>query len=126
MPSKITTERDHAIMDLKALIKPGDKVYTILRHRAASGMFRVIDLFVIKNDEPVSITWAACKATGSTYNRRHEGMAAPGCGLDVGFEAVYNIGRALWENGDGKYKTGRNGMSGPETDGGYLLRQVWL
>src|SRR5688572_7990389 len=40
-------ERDEAAAELRKLLKPGDTVYTILRHRAASGMFRVIDLVII-------------------------------------------------------------------------------
>lgn len=44
---KITpAERQEAVASLLELIKPGDTVYTILRHCAASGAFRVIDLVI--------------------------------------------------------------------------------
>ena len=36
-------ERDEAIANLREILKPGDTVYTILRHVSKSGMSRVID-----------------------------------------------------------------------------------
>lgn len=35
-----------ALATLRTMLKPGDTVYCVLRHRAASGMFRVIDLVI--------------------------------------------------------------------------------
>jgi len=40
-------QKAEALATLRKLIKPGDTVYCVLRHRASSGMFRVIDLVVI-------------------------------------------------------------------------------
>lgn len=119
-------EQEEARAELRKILNPGDTVYTVLRHRSASGMSRVIDFFVFRKNEPLRLTWSIGKAADYSYNRKYEGLAVGGCGMDMGFSVVYNLGRALWPNGDGKYKTGRNGMTGPETDGGYLLNQRWL
>jgi hypothetical protein len=57
---------------------------------------------------------------------KREGLRVSGCGMDMGFDIVYNLGRFLFPKGDGKTVTGRNGDTKPETDGGYLLKQEWL
>jgi hypothetical protein len=107
-----------ACNSLREFIAPGGTVYTRLNHRARSGMMRVIDLFVIQDNEPRRITWTVCQALGKTYNRKHEGLKMSGCGMDMGFYAVYRLGHALWPNGT------RNGEA--ESDGGYALKQRWL
>lgn len=44
-------EKTAAAATLRKLLKPGDTVYTILRHRNSAGTFRVIDLVVIDRDQ---------------------------------------------------------------------------
>ena len=114
-------ERAEAIADLLKLLKPGDTVYTRIDHVARSGMMRVIDLFIIRDNEPHCITWQVCKAVDRKYNRRHEGLEANGCGMDMCFDAVYRLGRALWPNGTDKPHGTRNGQ--PDMAGGYTLKQ---
>ena len=125
-------ERQEAIKDLKKYLKPGTKVYTVLRHCSRSGMLRVIDLYIWKRNEKLRITWGACKATGSTYNIKHEGMTMGGCGMDMGFAAVYHLSSALFPKGfipakAGK-RYGRNGSDANERDrdGGYALEHEWI
>jgi hypothetical protein len=132
------TERDEALADLRALIQPGETVYTVLRHVARSGMYRVVDLFVMRGNEPRRITWSACKAAGFKYDRRHEGAAMGGCGTDMGFEAVYNLSRVLFADGfeccgedrcpSNDHTNGDRNYSPDHvhTDPGYALRQRWL
>lgn len=126
MSIKDIRARNEAITSLKELIKPGDTVYTVLRHKSASGMRRFLDVFVIKYGEPLRITCGVGIAADYSYNRKHEALTVDGCGMDVGFGLVYKLSATMWPGGDGSYKTGRNGMSGPETDGGYLLKHRWL
>lgn len=45
--TKRETERQEAIQHLRELIKPGDKVYTVLRHVSRSGMTRGIDVYYV-------------------------------------------------------------------------------
>ncbi|OAM89712.1 hypothetical protein OH491_16465 [Termitidicoccus mucosus] len=88
-------DREQAIGYLKESLRPGDTVYVILRHVSKSGMSRLIDLYLIKNGRPFRITWTAAKALELTYDRRQESLRINGCGTDVGFEAVYNLGWAV-------------------------------
>ena len=113
-----------ACNSLREFIAPGTTVYTSLNHCARSGMMRVIDLFVIQDNEPRRITWTVCQALGETYNRKHEGLKMSGCGMDMGFEAAYRLGHALWPNGTDKPHGTRNGEA--DSDGGYALKQRWL
>lgn len=102
MSTKISTqERDKAREDLRAFVKPGMTVYTILRHRARSGMFRVIDVQVIEDNEPRWVGFLAHKATGIGYDREREGLRLSGCGMDMGFHVVYELSHALYSEGFG-------------------------
>ncbi len=43
------------------------------------------------------------------------------------YRAIYYVlGDKLYPNGDGKTVTGRNGDTKAETDGGYLIKHIWL
>jgi hypothetical protein len=53
-----------------------------------------------------------------------DGITIGGCGMDMGFELVYQLGYALWPNGTPAPHGTRNGE--PDTNGGYALRQRWL
>ena len=99
MPTITTAQRDEARATLRTMLKPGATIHTKLNHVSRSGMMRVIDLFVIEEGELRRITWLACRATATTYNEKHEGMRMDGCGMDMGFAAVYNLGRTLWPDG---------------------------
>lgn len=116
-----TDKRTEARAQLREMLQPGQTVYTVIRHVSASGMMRVIDLFTIKDNEPQRITWLACEATGAPYNRKHEGMRMDGCGMDMCFAAVYNLGSAIWPQGTPSPHGRRNGQ--PDSAGGYALKQ---
>lgn len=117
-------DKMEALSDLRAMLKPGDTIYTRLKHVSRSGMMRVIDLFVIRDNEPMHITWLACEATGTAYHDKHDGMRMDGCGMDMGFAAVYHLGRVLWPNGTPEPHGTRNGE--PDRDGGYALKHRWM
>jgi hypothetical protein len=152
-PSKQQTERDEAIKELRAMLKPGDTVNTVLRHCSASGMSRVIDLVIVyrrvddeyplKPDgsrdynakpkkkrgpaEVRSIGWWAARAMGDTFDRDRHGIKISGAGMDMGFALVYNLGRTLFPRGFKVKGRGRNGdTSGHDNDGGYALNHRWL
>lgn len=59
-------ESEQALERLREMIKPGDTIYTILRHRAKSGMYRAIDLYLLNcvNGKPERhcISWTAAKS----------------------------------------------------------------
>jgi hypothetical protein len=150
------SERSEAIAQLRKLLKPGDTVYTILRHCSASGMSRVIDLAVpvkeYRDEYPpkpaevaeypgqsdydakprrvyvglriCSIGWLAAKAMDDRFDPDRYGIKIGGCGQDMGFSLVYNLGATLWPKGTRKPHSTRNGE--PDTAGGYALNHKWI
>ena len=80
------TEKLEAIAKLRDMIKPGDTVYTVLRHVTASGMRRSIDAYIIRNNEPVWLSYWAGKAIGYKADNKRGGLILNGCGTDMGFE----------------------------------------
>lgn len=122
-PEKRKTEREIVIEELRRVIKPGDTIYTIVRHVSRSGMSRVIDVYRIVDSEPVRFSWSAAKALDWTYDKRHEGIRVGGCGMDMCFHTVYSLSRVLFPKGFKVDGVGRNGdTSGHDNDGGYALK----
>jgi len=119
------------------ILNPGDTIYTNILHVSRSGMYRVISLHVVKDNQLVNISWNAAKLLEG-YDEKHNGCKASGCGMDMGFHLVYNLGYALFPNGF--TCTGKNCPSNdhrnkpyPECDGkmlhtsgGYAFDQSWV
>ena len=105
-------------------LNAGDTVYCMLRHVSASGMSRSIDFCLIKNDRPLWITGLVADLLGLKRSNSGEGVTIKGCGMDMGFATVYDLGKALWPNGTPEPHGTRNGE--PDSDGGYALKQAWL
>ena len=152
--SKATKEeKARAVERLRAILKPGDTVYCILRHRSASGMSRVIEFIAIKDNRPRRLSGYISTALDMPYHRDHDGVKVRGCGMDMDFHVVYNLDRALFPDGygvmgemptgheirpetealakrafdKGALFYGRNGdPSGWDSDGGYALKSEWL
>lgn len=131
------TEKEEARAELLKVLSPGDTVYTILRHVSASGMTRHIDVYTIQDNKPFYLTAYVSKLCGIRRlgpNASRWSLVVGGCGMDMGFHVVYTLGRALWPDGaasaihraDKSFTRSRNGDTGPETDGGYMLRHEWL
>ncbi len=132
-------ERAAARARLLEWIKPGDSIHCILRHRAASGMFRVIQLVKLDcNGRQLYLGWTAATAMDDRYDDDREGIAVSGAGMDMGFHLVYNLGRTLWPDGyrcSGArcHSNDHNNAPYPKRagrmkhrDGGYALQSVWL
>jgi hypothetical protein len=117
------SERADACAKLRTILSPGDTVYTMLNHVSRSGMMRSISLYVVKDGENVYLTGYAARALGEKRDR-YDGISMPGCGMDMGFALVYNLGCTLWPHGTPKPHGRRNGE--PDSDGGYALKQRWL
>ena len=119
-------EKIELLKETKNILNKGNrKVYCILRHVSSSGMSRRISFYTIIKNEPIWLDYKIEKILG--YKRSNKvGLKVSGCGMDMGFSVVYDLGDALWPKGDGKTITGRNGSKTPETDGGYLLKHIWI
>jgi hypothetical protein len=114
----IRKRREYAIKQLREILKAGDTVYTVLRHVSASGMTRRIDLYTIKDNAPRFLTGYAAHAIGWKWGEK-AGLVVGGCGMDMGFHAVYTLSRTLFPEG---FDDGRD----QSRDGGYALRHEWL
>jgi hypothetical protein len=136
-------ERDEYRAKLREMLKPGDTLHTVLRSRARSGMYRTVDVYRLENGkdgkEPdlFRLTYWIAKAAGLKYDDKHEAIGISGCGMDVGFEVVYSLGRSLWPNGvpcagerchSNDHANGDRDRETPHThgDGGYALAQRWI
>lgn len=137
-------ERDEAIAKLREWIKPGDTVYTVLDHVSSSGMSRHIRVVLLSCEGGRTVdlhpNWAVGKALGLKHAKRHgreqDALVVGGCGMDMGFHLVHNLGYVLYpdgydcvgegcpsndhSNGDRDYTPHRHG------EGGYALRHRWL
>lgn len=144
-------EHTEALEQLRKWLKPGDTVYTILRHASSSGMSREIGLVIFRDGVDLHPNYSASRVTGYRQGKR-DGLIVGGCGMDMGFALVYDLSRRLFPEGFGmegerngkkrrpatqeeaarmvaegwKFR-GRNGdTSGWDTDGGYALNHRWL
>lgn len=139
--------RQQYLADLRKQLKPGDKVYSVVRSVSGSGMSRALDLYYIRDNQLRRITHAVAVVTGWPQNDHGE-LKVSGCGMDMCFHTVYTLSHYLFPDGFGiegkdalgrvirpstKAKAakavakgfvfrGRNGdSSGWDNDGGYAL-----
>jgi hypothetical protein len=127
MSKKETEEKEKARGTLLEMVKPGDTIYTVLRHVSRSGMQRSISLFTNGEEGPFDITYFAARVLGGRVDQKNGGIKVGGCGMDMGFHIVYNLSYCLFPEGFKVEGIGRNGdTSGWDTDGGYALKHRWL
>lgn len=151
MASATRTERDEAIEKLHEILKPGDTVHTVVTHVARSGMSRSIRAIVVKDNEPIDISWLVARLGIGRMDRDNGGVRMTGAGMDMGFALVYDLSYHLFpggfgcigercpsndhSNGDRDYTPHMNGAPNTFTpgyvghwhrDGGYALRHRWL
>ena len=128
--SERLAEIEQARARLLELLKPGDTVSTIIRHVTRSGMYRVVAPVIVRDGEMLTIGHAVSLLTGMRWDDKYNGVGVDGCGMDVGFEVVYNLGRALWPAGFSMpvdtYHNGLVRAGEVIQDGGYALKQRWL
>lgn len=108
MKKSTKEEKENAKKHLLALCPEGTRVFCVLRHVAASGMSRNIDLFVVQEGDIVNISYHASKLTGYPI-AKSGGIRIGGCGMDMGFALVYELAQELY---------------GPNN--GYALKHNWL
>lgn len=116
--------REQAVKHLKTLVRTNQKVYTILNHISSSGMSRSISLCVVHKGDLIKLDYWIAQALGENIDNKNGGLKVSGCGMDIGFHLVYQLGRTLWPHGTAKPHGTRNGAH--DRDGGYALNHVWL
>ena len=127
--SKYIRTRQEATTRVKERLKPGDTVYCVLKHRSQSGVLRRIQLLIVdkKTKSIEDISYWVAHAIKYHISKVDGALVVRGCGMDMGFHVVYSLGRVLFPRGGSINKSQRRFMlKRRETDGGYLLRHVWL
>lgn len=103
------TDQKEAKEYLLQVIRPGDTVYTILRHLSRSGMMRRISPVIIRDGKPIDLSWQIARLGLWPCKRPYLGLVVSGCGMDMGSHIVFELGKAIF----------------PDTSG-YALKQEWL
>jgi hypothetical protein len=122
--------------EMREYLKPGTKVYTSLKHVSRSGMMRHISVFISQDEHIRDITRNVAKVLNEK-RADDGGIKVSGCGSDMGFELIYNLGYALYPKGfncAGKKCNSNDHFNGDRDyspskvhkDGGYALKQEWL
>ena len=147
MTTKRTNEEQaKAIERLREMLAPGDTVHTVLGHVSRSGMQREIHLYKLHAGDADYLSGYVSTALGLRLGKR--GVVVGGCGMDMGFHLVYELGAKLFPdgfgcigkgcpsndhgNGDRDY-TPHAGVGGIHAErahwhksSGYALRNRWL
>ncbi len=124
MPKIPAATKQSSLDTLRSMLSPGDTVYTVLRHVSSSGMSRSIDCYVMRDNAPVWLSRHIANATGMGWDAKREAVKVGGCGMDMGFHIVWNVGACLWPKGTDTPHGTRNGE--PDSEGGYALKHRWM
>lgn len=111
MTKEKRAEQAKAIEHLREMLKRGDTIYTVLRGVSSSGMSRRIDVYVIRDNQPMFLSGWAADVLGWSQDRKRGGIRVSGCGMDMGFHLVYELSSILFHGQD---------------QAGYALQQRWL
>lgn len=112
-------QQQKALAYLREYLQPGSTVWSVWRGTSASGMTRWFDFYAIQDNEPLRLTYLMCTAMDYSYDNRREALKTGGCGMDMAWQAVYQLGCHLWPDGTPEPHGTRNGE--PDSEGGYAL-----
>jgi hypothetical protein len=104
----------------------GETVYGIVRHVSASGMSRVIDFYVMRDNKPCRISHIIRDLCHLRFHKHYDGLVVHGCGMDMVFDTVYSLGRALYPRGFPRSYTAQDGSKVYEANGGYAFESEAL
>jgi exosome complex RNA-binding protein Csl4 len=108
---------------LLSVLKPGDTVYGSVLNVSRSGMSRNMKLYTVQDGEMLNITWHVAQLAGEALDK-NDCLRVGGCGMDMVFATVYNLGLRLWPDGTPEPHGSRNGEL--DYDGGYALKHSHL
>ena len=112
------TLKKNALEYLHEAIKPGDRVYTVLNRKSASGTTRHISCYIatIYDGKPGirNISHLVAAALELRRNFDTGGVVVTGCGMDMGFHLVYELSSVMF------FDTVKKGAAG------YVLKHEWL
>jgi hypothetical protein len=141
-------DRQESLTAIRELLNVGDTVFTKLDSVSRTGMSRNITPLVIRDGEPRYLGYHVGRIL--QHKTDDHSVRMQGCGMDMGFEMVYLLGRYLFPEGFGErcrdkgctfrpatkqdaalatdhHFRGRNGDTcGWDNDGGYALNHRWI
>jgi hypothetical protein len=117
--------KEYCTSALKVLVKPGSTVSTSLKNVSRSGMQRQISFYIVNpsDNEVTNIDYYVSIVT-DTKRAKNGALIVKGCGMDMGFSVVYDLGSILWSKGTDTPHGTRNGA--PDSAGGYALKHKWI
>ena len=99
----VRIKKDEYILDrieeIKQYVKEGDTLYTDVQSVSRSGMSRHIRVYAIRENEPINLSPFVADILGRRYLDKDNSVMVGGCGMDMGFEVVYSLSYALFEDG---------------------------
>ena len=97
-----TTDKSYGYEVLRNLPKD-TTLYTVLRRVSRSRMTRIIDLkYINTNNQPRNIIvseLAGCAKDTEQESKWGGNYKVPGCGMDMGFWLVYELGQLVHQDG---------------------------
>ena len=131
--------QSEAIEFLSKHLRPGMRVYTTLTHVSRSGMSRSIKCAIVDSTKEImDISGWVGRVLDCPVDHKRGGVKVRNCGMDMGSEVVYWLGRAIWQGGFCCIGAGCNSddhsnkpyppFNGKmhHSDGGYSLRHNWI
>lgn len=121
--SKTYPESDY-LADLRTLheiIAVGQEIHCEVLHVSRSGMSRDITMLTVdrRDNTIMRIDYLVSRVLG-LRTAKSGGITVGGCGMDMCFKLVYDLGCVMWANGTPVPHGTRNGQ--PDTNGGYALK----
>lgn len=118
-----TLRKVYCAEQIKKFVRPGSKIFVKCSHVARSGMSRHLGLYVAHEGDLVRLTGYAADLLDYRLAKSGD-LVIGGCGMDMGFAVVYELGSALWPKGTDEPHGTRNGE--PDSAGGYALKHCWM
>lgn len=110
-------ERCHLKAFARHIMEKGNHVvYCQLKHVSQSGMSRAISFMTIIDNEPFSLDRLIADLCDYNFNKKHGGLTVSGCGMDMGFDTVYNFSLTIYHEAGEKY----------DYDKAFTLKHHWL
>lgn len=100
--------KENAVKRLREILKPGDTVGCVLLKRSSSGMYRHIKVLANTDEGPMDISGLVSDALECRWHEDGS-VGVGGCGMDMGFHIVYELGHTLFR--DGYHCPGKNCLS---------------
>ena len=92
-------EVEYAMDRLISYVPRGRRVYTLIRHVSRSGMSREISLFVADAVGCIICIDYFVKTVLGRRIGKHDGIVIQGCGMDMGYALVHDLGEVLHNSG---------------------------